>query len=105
MFDAEVYVQGIWYHFVLRASNGIVFGWQACRFQIFPFTLPQFLATIQRMLILLEFPWVVNLTVKGFRAGRATDMAKKGSSLGTILCAGEWRSSAFLRYIDEDVVD
>ena len=25
--------------------------------------------------------------------------------MGTILQAGEWRSSAFLRYVDEDVVD
>ena len=47
--------------------------------RLFPLTPPRFLATIQRMLKLLEFPWAANLTLKGFRARRATDMAKKGS--------------------------
>jgi hypothetical protein len=44
--------------------------------RLFPLTPPRFLATIQRMLELLEFRWAANLTLKGFRAGRATDMAQ-----------------------------
>ena len=44
-------------------------------------------------------------SLMAFRAGRATALAAKGVSLGDILRAGEWRSSAFLRYVDEDVVD
>ena len=41
---------------------------------------------------------------KSFRAGKATAMAQAGMSLGTILLAGEWRSAAFLRYLDEEAV-
>ena len=33
-----------------------------------------------------------------FRAGRATSLAAAGSPTGVILAAGEWKSSAFLRY-------
>jgi hypothetical protein len=42
------------------------------------------------------------LTLKVFRASRATAMARAGCSLGEILIAGEWRSSAFARYVDID---
>ena len=44
-------------------------------------------------------------TLKMFRAGHATELAKSGKSVGDILRAGEWRSAAFLAYIDEDLVD
>lgn len=44
-------------------------------------------------------------TLKAFRAGKATELARSGKSLGAILSAGEWRSAAVLRYVDEDVVD
>ena len=40
-----------------------------------------------------------------FRAGHATCLAKEGKSLGRILQAGEWKSAAFLSYVDEDAVD
>ena len=73
--------------------------------KLFEFTPSVLLSTIQRFLKILEFPRADQLTLKGFRAGRATEMAKRGCSLGTILCAGEWRSAAFLRYVDEDAVD
>ena len=45
------------------------------------------------------------LAWKSWRAGRAICMAAQGDSLGTILTAGEWKSAAFLKYIDEDAVD
>ena len=44
-------------------------------------------------------------TFKAFRAGHATALAEEGKSIGDILNAGEWRSAAFLSYIDEDIVD
>ena len=44
-------------------------------------------------------------TLKMFRAGHATELAKNGKSVGDILRAGEWRSAAFLSYVDEDLVD
>ena len=44
-------------------------------------------------------------TLKMFRAGHATELAKSGKSVGDILQVGEWRSAAFLAYVDEDLVD
>ena len=44
-------------------------------------------------------------TLKAFRAGCATDLAASGSSLPSILEAGEWRSSALLKYISETEID
>ena len=44
-------------------------------------------------------------TFKMFRAGHATSLAAEGKSLGHILKAGEWKSTAVLSYIDEDAVD
>ena len=37
--------------------------------------------------------------------GRATQMAKDGHSLPSILNAGEWRSAALFNYVDLDAVD
>ena len=73
--------------------------------RLFGYSPHSLVSTIRRFLVALKFQWSGTFTLKGFRAGRATDMAKKGSSVGTILNAGEWRSSAFLRYVDEDAVD
>ena len=41
-------------------------------------------------------------TLKGFRAGRATSLAASVHSIGEILIAQEWKSSAFLRYCQAD---
>ena len=43
--------------------------------------------------------------LKSFRAGCATDLAASGSTLASILEAGEWRSSALLKYISETEID
>ena len=42
---------------------------------------------------------------KSFRAGYATHLAACGCDIKVITDAGEWRSSAFLDYIDADKVD
>ena len=44
-------------------------------------------------------------TLKSFRAGKATEMAAQGNSLGAILEAGEWHSRALLNYVDPGVAD
>ena len=44
-------------------------------------------------------------TFKAFRAGKATAMAASGSSLGLILAAGEWRSAAYLHYVNEEMAE
>ena len=46
-----------------------------------------------------QFAW------KGFRAGKATAMAAVGDGVGAVLSAGEWKSRAFLSYVDEDTID
>ena len=38
------------------------------------------------------------------KAGRATSLAAAGSPIGVILAAGEWKSSAFLRYCQADEI-
>ena len=44
-------------------------------------------------------------TLKAFRAGCATHLAASGSTLAAILQAGEWKSSALLKYISETEID
>jgi hypothetical protein len=73
--------------------------------RLFDFTASQFVCAIKRALTLLSIDGAHMFTPKAFRAGRATELASKGVPIGQILKAGEWRSSAFLRYVDEDVVD
>jgi hypothetical protein len=72
---------------------------------LFGFSHAQFTHAIKRALMLLEVHGAIRFSLKAFRAGRATELAKKGVPIGKILQAGEWKSSAFLRYIDEDTVD
>ena len=72
---------------------------------LFGFTLAKFLSTIKWFLKILDVSWANQFALTGFRTGRATEMAKAGSSLGAILSAGEWRFAAFLRYVDDDAVD
>ena len=69
------------------------------------FTPHTFLSQLKRLLAILQIGGAEKTTLKCFRAGKATAMAAEGRGLGEILTAGEWRSKAFLRYIDEDMVD
>ena len=72
---------------------------------LWSFSQSKMLAGLRRLLNLLAVPSASEYTLKTFRAGRATQMAASGSSLGDILIAGEWRSSALARYVDDDHVD
>ncbi|CAK0812009.1 unnamed protein product [Prorocentrum cordatum] len=63
------------------------------------------LAKMRRLLAQLRVQEAEQYTFKAFRAGRATALAAAGKSVGSILTAGEWRSAAFLAYVDEDIVD
>ena len=63
------------------------------------------LKQLRRFLTLLGQPRPEAFTLKAFRAGKATALAASGKSLGVILAAGEWRSSAVLAYVNENVVD
>ena len=61
--------------------------------------------TIRRALQRLAFPKPGDFILKGFRAGHATWLAANGKPLGQILAWGEWKSRAFLDYVDETSVD
>ena len=45
------------------------------------------------------------VTLKAFRAGMATEMARLGKTLGEILLAGEWTSRASLHYTNVGLLD
>ena len=72
---------------------------------LFGFTASHFSAQMKRFLVLLSVPSAASFTLKGFRAGHATELAKRNVALGAIMQMGEWRSAACLRYIAEDEVD
>ena len=63
------------------------------------------LVAIRQLLSSLNIGATHEFTWKMFRAGHATSLAAEGKSLGQILSAGEWRSTAVLSYVDEDTVD
>ena len=53
----------------------------------------------------LQTPNAQSYGLRAFRAGCATWLAEKGEPLWSIWQLGEWRSSAFLRYISETEID
>jgi hypothetical protein len=72
---------------------------------LWTYTAYQFCQALRSLLSQLGETRAQSLTLKAFRAGRATHMASAGCSLGDILLAGEWRSAAFLKYVQIDTVD
>ena len=73
--------------------------------KIFELTPNQALHQIKRVLLLLGVPDGNFMAWKAVRAGRATSMAAEGLTLGEILEGGEWRSAAYLKYVNEEVAD
>ena len=73
--------------------------------RLWPSAAPAMLAGIRKLLATLRVDSPNEYTFKMFRAGHATSLASEGKSLGYILNAGEWKSTAVLSYIDEDAVD
>ena len=71
---------------------------------LFDLTSSSFLKAVHRMLTLLGHKDANRCTLKAFRAGRATSLAAAGSPTSVILAAGEWKSSAFLRYCQADEI-
>ena len=73
--------------------------------RLWHFTAAAFQIQLRQYLVLLGTRGAQSYTLKSFRAGKATALAAAGASVGQILLAGEWKSQAFLRYVDTDVVD
>ena len=72
---------------------------------VFDYGPAAFLKQLRALLVKLSVEGAARATLKCFRAGHATEMSKRGCPLGQILLAGEWRSSAFLRYVVEQEID
>jgi hypothetical protein len=49
--------------------------------------------------------WLAFCVISGARRGHARDLQSAGACLKEILAAGEWRSPAFLRYLDIDALE
>ena len=60
----------------------------------------QALAKLRYMLVKLEFEEAAAYRSHDLRRGRAKDIQRNGGTLYEILSAGEWRSPAFLDYLD-----
>ena len=63
---------------------------------------PGVLAALRRWLQVLQVPDALHYRTHDIRRGHARDLQRSGSSLLEILHAGEWRSAAFLSYLDTD---
>jgi len=64
-----------------------------------------FLKTLRRLLILLDIPGGELFTLKAFRAGRASELARGGASWQTLQAAGEWRGMSPLSYVAHAAID
>ena len=59
------------------------------------------LLRLRRVLHHLRVPEATSYRTQDLRRGHAEDMRQSGAPLADILKAGQWRSSAFLNYLDE----
>ena len=59
------------------------------------------LADLRRWLHMLEVPEAEKYRLHDFRRGHARDLQASGKNLAFILAAGEWKSPAFLCYLDK----
>mgnify|MGYP001391707445 FL=1 len=58
-------------------------------------------ARLHRILDVLKVPSAKCYGTHDFRRGHAEDMRKSGCTMAEILAAGQWKSAAFVRYINE----
>ena len=73
--------------------------------RLWSFTPGELLGRLRRRLAMLRVESAGPYTLKCFRAGKATALVLSGSPLAVVLEAGEWRSRAFLNYVDVNRVD
>jgi len=63
------------------------------------------LATLRRRLALLAVADAASYVTQDFRRGHARDLQANGATLAEILKAGEWKSPAFMSYLDLDKLE
>ena len=64
------------------------------------FTAYNSLAALREFLALIHVPNATMFRTHDLRRGHARDMQARGATLSEILRAGDWRSAAFLSYLD-----
>ena len=69
--------------------------------KIFPFSYSSLQNVLRAHLSALGEPNAQEYSTKAFRRGTAREMVASQSSLAEVLAAGQWRSAAFLLYIDK----
>ena len=62
-------------------------------------------SALRRILKRLGVAFADLVSLKTFRASKATAMVAAGDGLAKVLEAGDWRSHAFLAYVNESAVD
>lgn len=62
----------------------------------------QALLALRELLLELNVPDALCYGTHGFRRGHAEDLLQAGGRLGDILAAGDWRSAAFLDYLNKE---
>ena len=73
---------------------------------LFPgITAPKALSTLKSVLAAIGIEQAADYRTHDFRRGHADDLRASGAPLRTILEAGEWRSPAFLKYLDIDQLE
>jgi len=60
---------------------------------------------LRKVLQRLSVPDAQKYGTHAFRRGHAEDLRKRGCALSEILRAGQWKSSAFMTYLDEAALD
>ena len=55
---------------------------------------------LKRRLVLLEVPKARSFWLHDFKRGHAQDLVERGATLAEILHSGEWKTPAFLAYLD-----
>ena len=68
-------------------------------------TAPAALRRLRQRLLRLGTTDAAAYRLHDFRRGHAQDLVHSGSRLGEILAAGQWRSAAFVLYLDQQVLD
>jgi hypothetical protein len=72
---------------------------------IFNFSYQSFHNVLRAHLTALGVENAQKYTSKAFRRGTAQEMVASGSSLAEVLAAGQWRSSAFMLYLDKAEIE
>ena len=69
------------------------------------FSAARSLVILRCLLLAIKIPDALDYRTHDLRRGHARDMQQWGASLKEILAAGEWRSPAFLQYLDLDQLE